>query len=50
MARILSKASAFFEFIDFCLSGMLANINFSGITLTLQETRSIYDSMNKPKI
>ena len=50
MARILNKASALFEFIDFCLLGMLANINFSGITLTLQETRSTYDSMNRPKI
>ena len=38
MARTLSKASALFEFIEFCLSGMLANIYFSGITLTLQET------------
>ena len=25
MTRILSKASGLFEFIDFCLSGMLAN-------------------------
>ena len=25
MARILSKASGLFEFIDFCLSGILAN-------------------------
>ena len=27
MARTLSKASGLFEFIDFCLSGMLANIH-----------------------
>ena len=27
MTRTLSKASGLFEFIDFCLSGMLANIH-----------------------
>ena len=27
MTRTLSKASRLFEFIDFCLSGMLANMN-----------------------
>ena len=26
MTKTLSKASGLFEFIDFCLSGMLANI------------------------